>query len=241
MRQHGLDKQLRFGRTIYIPYQKVIVISGSDFESPQAGPVRDVFQFHLTDNTVERLPSISKGRTSFAAHYEFEDRFIYVMGGSDKTELMLKECEKFDVFNHRWSPMPKMNFERGNPGSYLSADKRYLYAFQGFVNKFDRDGTPLRYKQSKALDSIERIDLWNESQGWELLDVEKETLTPKGCFVMHSLADIKNVDSKTALENKLLIFGGWKPYQNLADIQVFDLKERRVCDTGKFAKGLKIV
>jgi len=241
MRQHGLDKQLRFGRTIYIPYQKVIVISGSDFESPQAGPVRDVFQFHLTDNTVERLPSISKGRTSFAAHYEFEDRFIYVMGGSDKTELMLKECEKFDVFNHRWSPMPKMNFERGNPGSYLSADKRYLYAFQGFVNKFDRDGTPLRYKQSKALDSIERIDLWNESQGWELLDVEKETLTPKGCFVMHSLADIKTVDSKTALENKLLIFGGWKPYQNLSDIQVFDLKERRVCDTAKFAKGLKIV
>ena len=51
---------------------------------------------------MEKLPSISKGRTSFAAHYEFEDRFIYVIGGSDKTGLMINECEKFDVLNHRW-------------------------------------------------------------------------------------------------------------------------------------------
>lgn len=43
MIEHGLDKQLRFGRTIYIPYQKVIVISGSDFENAKDGPVRDVF------------------------------------------------------------------------------------------------------------------------------------------------------------------------------------------------------
>lgn len=28
MRKEGLDKQLKFGRTIYIPYNKVLVISG---------------------------------------------------------------------------------------------------------------------------------------------------------------------------------------------------------------------
>ena len=28
-KSHGLDKNLKFGRTIYIPYRKVIVISGN--------------------------------------------------------------------------------------------------------------------------------------------------------------------------------------------------------------------
>ena len=62
---------------------------------------------------------------------------------------------------------------------------------------------------------------------------------PKGCFVMHCLSDIANVHSNMGLENKVMIFGGWKPYQNLSEIQVFDIKERRVCNTGKFAKGLQ--
>jgi len=138
MKECGLDKQLKFGRTIYIPYNKVIVISGSDIDAPQAGPVRDVFQFHLTTMTVEKLPPISTGRTSFAAHYDFEDKFIYVLGGTNKSELMIKDCEKYDVYNQRWHPMPAMNFERGNPGSYVSSDRRYLYAFQGFINKFNQ-------------------------------------------------------------------------------------------------------
>ena len=33
---------------------------------------------------MELLPSIKQGRTSFAAHYEFQDRFIYVVGGADE-------------------------------------------------------------------------------------------------------------------------------------------------------------
>ena len=33
---------------------------------------------------MEALPSINHGRTSFAAHYDFLDRFIYVIGGADK-------------------------------------------------------------------------------------------------------------------------------------------------------------
>lgn len=162
------------------------------------------------------------------------------MGGTDKTDLMMKDCEKFDVFNHRWQPMPKMNFERGNPGSYLSADKRYIYVFQGFINKLDENGARLLHKQSKALDSVERIDLWNETQGWEVLDIENESLTPKGCFVMHSLVSQADLNLNGGLEDKIMLFGGWKPYRNLSDIEVFDLKEKRIRGIGEFQKGLKI-
>jgi|LakMenEpi03Aug12_release.lakeMendotaPanAssembly.Ray.scaffolds.fasta_scaffold1550242_1 hypothetical protein len=47
---------------------------------------------------------------------------------------MMNQCEKFDIFNNRWYTMPSMNIARGNPGSIISSDKKYLYAFQGFVN-----------------------------------------------------------------------------------------------------------
>lgn len=84
-----LNKRLAFSRTIYLPYNRIIIISGSEV-SEQANYwytvkhykiVRDVFQFHLLENTVEKLPSIKKGRSSFAAHYDFGDRYIYVIGG----------------------------------------------------------------------------------------------------------------------------------------------------------------
>lgn len=68
-------------------------------------------------------------RTSFAVHYEFGDRFIYVIGGNGKGGETLKHTEKFDIYNERWTKMPDLNVERGNPGTFLSHDKRYLYVF----------------------------------------------------------------------------------------------------------------
>ena len=132
----GLDKQLKFGRTIYIPYNKVLVISGDDVDATaKTGPVHDTFIFDLGSHTVERMPDIHLARTSFAAHYDFGDRYVYVIGGCDGRDEMVRQCEKFDVRGQKWIKMPPLNIERGNPGTFISSDRRYLYAFQGFRNK----------------------------------------------------------------------------------------------------------
>lgn len=47
---------------------------------------RMVFQCHLTNMKYERLPDMFKGRTSFSAHYDFEDKYIYVLGGNINSE-----------------------------------------------------------------------------------------------------------------------------------------------------------
>lgn len=90
--------------------------------------------------------------------------------------------------------MPKLNTERGNPGTFITEDRRYLYAFQGFRNT-QKAGGPAGFKQSEALGTVERLDLWNEQAGWELHtlagvhgEVERP-LTPKGCFVMYNLGE----------------------------------------------------
>ena len=75
------------------------------------------------------MPSIHHARTSFAAHYDFGDRYVYIIGGSNQDGFMIKNCEKFDVFNQKWIVMPSLNMERGNPGTFISEDRRYIYAF----------------------------------------------------------------------------------------------------------------
>jgi hypothetical protein len=107
---------------------------------------------------IENLQPLSIARTSFAAHYDFESRFIYVIGGCNKNDMMINNCEKFDILDNKWMPMPSMTHARGNPGTCTSEDGRYLYAFQGFVNDIETyAGTD--QKVSKALSSIERLDL----------------------------------------------------------------------------------
>ena len=166
-----------------------------DVQEQEAGPARDVFTFEISTGIVEKKQDINVGRTSFAAHYEYEDQYIYVIGGNAKSGLTLKHTEKFDVYNERWTKMPELNIERANPGTFLTKDKRYLYVFQGFQNyQAHGNGGP---RLSRALDTIERLDLWNESAGWQMYDVSAETanienmkiIKPKGCFTMFHMAD----------------------------------------------------
>jgi len=59
-----------------------------------------------------------------------------------------------------------MNNPRGNPGTFITNDRKYLYVFQGFVtNNAPRD--EMRLQDSEALNTIERLDLTQESKGWE--------------------------------------------------------------------------
>ena len=40
----------------------------------------------------------------------------------------------------------------------------------------------------------------------------------------------KNCSEKLDVANKVIIFGGWKPYKNLKDIQMFDMKDNSIVD-----------
>lgn len=89
VKKEGLNKQLKFGRTLYIPYNKLLVISGDNVDLPKSESVNDTFVFCLMTNTVEKMPDIRLSRTSFAAHYDFGDRYVYIIGGSNRNDRMM--------------------------------------------------------------------------------------------------------------------------------------------------------
>lgn len=83
------------------------VSAGNQIQSE--GPVKDVFTYQISTSKVEKKRDMHVGRTSFAVHYDYGDRFIYVIGGNGKGGKTMKHTEKFDVFNERWTKMPELN------------------------------------------------------------------------------------------------------------------------------------
>ena len=84
-----------------------MVISGATTDTKE--PVNDCFEFDLISKRVTKKPEILVGRTSFAAHYTFGDRYIYAVGGCNKNEMMITDCERYDLYREKWTRMPNLN------------------------------------------------------------------------------------------------------------------------------------
>ena len=93
-----------------------------------------------------------------------------------------------------------MNQPRSAAGSFISLDKSSFYAFGG------------------SHDSVERLDLKNESSSWVLMNVE----FPKGVVLQGGLTMLPMWHYCSKLENiyqdKVLIFGG-----GIKEVYSFDL------------------
>ena len=75
---------------------------------------------------------------------------IYVIGGYNSNK-----CERFDIINQKWFEMPDLKVKE-RQRAMLLIDDNYLYAFMGL-------------SQFGLLDSVERINLGNLSNGWEIV------------------------------------------------------------------------
>lgn len=84
---------------------------------------------------------------------------------------MMNDCEKFDVFNNKWTLMPPLNHARGKPGTILTFDRRYLYAFYG-NQEFIENNPDKGYANDICVHTFERLDLLNKSLGWQVIDVQ---------------------------------------------------------------------
>lgn len=138
--------------------------------------------------------------------------------------------------------MPSLNNGRSNPGTFITENKRYLYAFNGFKEE-------AKNVNDQISSTIERLDLQNEEKGWELI-VNNEINVNAGSFVMYRLtkltrqiriwqqdeakmnkkSDIIDLDllEGAGLEDKVLVLGGWQPYRDMQQVKIFDVFENKM-------------
>lgn len=97
--KHNLDACLVYTRPLYVPYQRILILSGHNEILNQTS--RKCFQFFIFNQEMQTLPSIRYGRNSYACLYVFEDPYAYAIGGTDidsnQTYTCLKSVERFDI------------------------------------------------------------------------------------------------------------------------------------------------
>ena len=141
--------QTRFGRVVYVPYQRLIIMGGE--YGDENNPVYDnsVHELMLKSKHIQKLPSLCEGKSCFAFFYKYPTRWLYTVGGESAIDTITKSCEKFDVYNKKWTRLPDVLTVRCNPG-LLEFDDKYLYSFGGFHGKF-----PKYY----AVADVDKLDL----------------------------------------------------------------------------------
>lgn len=92
-----------------------------------------------------------EGKSCFAYFYRCPERYLYVVGGEISITKISGSCEKFDIFNKKWTKLDSLNEVRCNPGITVFKE-HWLYAFGGFKGA---------YPYYKASNRIDRLDVTN--------------------------------------------------------------------------------
>eukprot|EP00347_Sterkiella_histriomuscorum_P008465 403344995 len=153
---------LAFSRTIYLPNQDMIVIGGLDDFIPnkptfsaQCILISEV-PLNSYDNLYVQNPlkSMISKRGCFAAI--FHEGQIFVMGGLNYTEKILKKCERYNIAENKWETIADMCEPRKNASACaLTTDT--IYVFGGS-------------NQSQSSDTIEQYSIATNT--WNLLKIK---------------------------------------------------------------------
>ena len=83
-----------------------------------------------------------KHKYGFSINYKIGHGNLYVLGGKyvgGRERLSdLQSVYKFNIYTLKWSPFPKMCQKRYQPGTFISPDGKYLYAFGGDSSSVER-------------------------------------------------------------------------------------------------------
>ncbi len=137
---------------------KLFLTGGRDWSSE----FKVVLCYELSQNKISRLPDMISSHSYHAilSSNNPNEHFFIVIGGENNVN-----CELFDLSSNSWKCLPCLNNPRGNASLYLF-DYRYIYVFCGFKTEIHKN---------EYIDSFERLELSNLSEGWRLLDYKNNS------------------------------------------------------------------
>lgn len=127
---------LAFSRTVYLPNQDMVVMGGLDDFIPNKPTfsaacllIAEV-PLNSYDNLYVQhtLKSMTHKRGCFSAL--FHEGMVFVFGGLNYTEKVLRRCERYSLQDNRWEPLADMCEPRKN-SSVCSLTTDTLYVFGG--------------------------------------------------------------------------------------------------------------
>lgn len=125
-----------FSSFVYLPNKDIIVIGGfndnipnrATFSSKVLKIVEKPINFLESSFECVELEPLKIKRGCSAATYT--DGHVYVMGGQNHQDKVLKKCERYNVALNKWEVIPSMEFKRKNP-SAVAFNNNDIYIFGG--------------------------------------------------------------------------------------------------------------
>lgn len=63
------------------------------------------------------------------------DSHLYVIGGYDD-DNPLSSCEKYDIINNMWTPLPELSYARGGVGVTVMGKQIIVVGGHGIINPY---------------------------------------------------------------------------------------------------------
>jgi hypothetical protein len=192
---------IEFGLQFHIPFHHSSVLLGSKLYfsgGDDDGYRKDCFAVSIAKGSVKKLSDINVERRNHAMAAFHIVRTLYIAGGYNKTATVLNSVEKYEVSKGTWVQIAPLIEKRQWP-TLCQFNCSLLYCFAG-----------------STLDTIERLDISNEEQGWALVPLTKK---PDNWVGRSACAAIQCSTSG------ILVFGGCAK-KDVDDVFIFDPQTR---------------
>jgi len=170
-----------------IPYCEAIFIQNSIYLIGGKDSSKETLKIDILsyEGTIKILQNLNIGRYNHAIE-KLSNNYIYCCGGFCGVNL-LSSCEKYSISQNKWYIIPSLTEEKQNI-SLCTINNHYLYCFGG--------GEP---GHVRVRSTVEKLDLLNEENGWSIVQIIGDWLTPAECMGAAQIS-----------VNSVLLFGGWK-------------------------------
>ena len=127
------EKVLPLGKvmqTVSVDVDRLLVISGAGY----------FYQIFMPTMEIQLLTQFKLyNRSDIGVHYNPRTSWVYIIGGYDTLQGHGSDiCSMFNIHDLKLQPMPDMNFKRVKPGTYITPDHKFLYAFGGKNNTIEK-------------------------------------------------------------------------------------------------------
>lgn len=120
----------RWHKSIATPSGRLFLLGGASLDI-KASKLSNLYEYIFENNSLNQKSPMKMARSGFGL--VFLKDFLYIMGGNIDQTQSTSKCEKYDVFNDKWTEIANLNLPACNFGA-CTVNNTFIYKFGGKID-----------------------------------------------------------------------------------------------------------